>query len=127
MAMSRCPGSRSLTGWPSMLIVPEVTSSRPATIRSAVVLPQPDGPTSTSSSPSLTARSSALTAVVPSPNRLVTDASSIRATRTSLPHAQRQALDQVPLEDQVDDDGRDRADQRAGHQCRDAGGASGRQ
>src|SRR5580693_628533 len=111
--MYRCLGSRSLTARPSMLIVPEVTSSRPATIRNAVVLPQPEGPTSTSSSPSPTSRSSALTAVVPSANRLVTDLSSILDNAVSLlPHAQRQALDQVPLEDQVHDDRRDRADQR---------------
>src|SRR5215472_13048036 len=117
--MSLCLGSTSLTGRPSMLIVPEVTSSRPATIRSAVVFPQPDGPTSTSSSPSPTIRSSESTATVPSPNRLVTESSSIRANLP--PHAQRQALDQVPLEYQVDDDRRDRADDRAGHQRRDAG------
>src|SRR5260221_5608650 len=115
MAMSRCLGSTSLTSWPSILMVPEVTSSRPATMRSAVVLPQPDGPTRTSSSPSPTARSSAETAVVPSGNRLVTDSSSIRAN-VALPtcpcllaHAQRQALDQVPLEDQVHHDRRDHA------------------
>src|SRR5580704_12542744 len=59
-------------------MVPELTSSSPATIRSAVVLPQPDGPTSTSSSPSATSRSSALTAVVPSGNCLETASSTIR-------------------------------------------------
>ena len=37
---------------PSMAIVPSVTSSRPAIIRSSVDLPQPDGPTKTQNSPS---------------------------------------------------------------------------
>src|SRR5450432_2445873 len=107
MAMSRCRGSTSLTSRSSMKIDPDVTSSSPATIRSAVVLPQPDGPTSTSSSPSPTSRSSDCTAVVPSGNRLVTESSTIRDTSHapslySLAHPQGQSLDQVPLEDQVD-------------------------
>ena len=37
--------------------LPSVMSSSPATIRSAVVLPQPDGPTRTTNSPSATSRS----------------------------------------------------------------------
>src|SRR6476646_7526494 len=41
---------------------PASTSSRPASIRSAVVLPEPDGPTSTMNSPSAMSRSSASTA-----------------------------------------------------------------
>ena len=41
-------------------------SSSPATIRSAVVLPHPDGPTKTISSASSTCRSSSETAFVPS-------------------------------------------------------------
>ena len=44
MAMSRSIGGRSFTTLPSMLISPEVISSSPATMRSVVVLPQPDGP-----------------------------------------------------------------------------------
>ena len=52
MAMSRSAGSRSLTTRSPIRSVPEVTVSRPATIRSSVDLPQPEGPTSTTSSPS---------------------------------------------------------------------------
>jgi hypothetical protein len=37
-----------------MRIVPSLMSSSPAIIRSAVVLPQPDGPTRTRNSPSAT-------------------------------------------------------------------------
>ena len=80
MAMSRSRGSMSLTGRPPMKMVPAVTSSRPATRRSAVVLPHPDGPTSTISSPSAIDRSSDLTAVVPSGNCLVMPSSTIVAT-----------------------------------------------
>src|SRR4249920_3912731 len=41
---------------------PASTSSRPASIRNAVVFPEPDGPTSTMNSPSAMSRSSASTA-----------------------------------------------------------------
>ena len=44
---------------------PSVTSSRPATMRSSVDLPHPDGPTSTSSSPSATSRSTSSHGDVP--------------------------------------------------------------
>ena len=47
-------------------IAPSLISSSPATIRSAVVLPQPDGPTKTMNSPSPIASSSESTARVPS-------------------------------------------------------------
>src|SRR5213594_846245 len=65
-AMSRSIGARSFTTLPSMLISPEVMSSRPATMRSVVVLPQPDGPTSTTNSWSWISRFTSLTAWVPS-------------------------------------------------------------
>src|SRR3954447_5447465 len=45
-----------------MKMPPSSTSSSPASIRSAVDLPDPEGPTSTSSSPSPSVRSSASTA-----------------------------------------------------------------
>ena len=51
--MSRSFDSTSLTTLPSIAIVPPVISSSPASIRSSVDLPQPDGPTSTTNSPSL--------------------------------------------------------------------------
>ncbi len=65
MATSRCRGDTSLTTWPPKLTVPDVISSRPATILSAVVLPQPDGPTSTTNSPSATSRLRASSAFTP--------------------------------------------------------------
>ena len=66
MAMSRSFGGTSLTTRSPMLTSPWLITSRPATIRSAVVLPQPDGPTRTMNSLSAMSRSSACTAVVPS-------------------------------------------------------------
>lgn len=46
-----------------MRIDPLVTVSRPAIIRNVVVFPQPDGPSSATSSPGSIARSMPLTAV----------------------------------------------------------------
>src|SRR4029079_13257182 len=50
--MSRSFESTSFTGLPSMATVPAVISSRPASMRRSVDLPQPEGPTSTMNSPS---------------------------------------------------------------------------
>jgi hypothetical protein len=66
MAMSRSFGGIPLTTRSPMRRVPLEMSSRPATIRSAVVLPHPDGPTRTMNSPSAMSRLSSRTASVPS-------------------------------------------------------------
>src|SRR5579863_8630041 len=50
MAMSRSFGDTSFTTRSPMRISPPVASSSPAIIRSAVVLPHPDGPTNTKNS-----------------------------------------------------------------------------
>ena len=55
--MSRARGGRSLTTVSPIAISPSVIDSRPAIMRSRVDLPQPDGPTSTTNSPSRTSRS----------------------------------------------------------------------
>jgi hypothetical protein len=65
MAMSRSFGVSSFTTVPPIRISPSEISSRPATIRSAVVLPQPDGPTSTRNSPSWTSNERSVTAWKP--------------------------------------------------------------
>src|ERR1700674_3473478 len=62
MAMSRSFGGHRLTTRSPMRMVPELTSSRPATSRSVVDLPQPDGPTSTTNSSSSISRSRSVTA-----------------------------------------------------------------
>src|SRR5579871_1092034 len=63
MAMSRSFGETSFTIRSPMRISPLVDSSNPAIIRSAVVLPQPDGPTRTINSLSRISRLMLLTAV----------------------------------------------------------------
>src|SRR5712691_3941622 len=60
--MSRSFGGRSLTTRSPIEISPAVISSRPATMRSVVVLPQPDGPTKTMNSLSRMVRFTSLTA-----------------------------------------------------------------
>src|SRR5689334_4082469 len=54
--MSRSDACLSSTGSPSIRIWPDVISSSPAMARSVVVLPQPDGPNSTTNSLSLMVR-----------------------------------------------------------------------
>jgi hypothetical protein len=56
MAMPRWLGGTSLTTRPSISSVPLVIFSSPATIRSSVDFPQPEGPTNTISSPVLMSR-----------------------------------------------------------------------
>ena len=57
MASLRLAGASPVTSRPSMLMVPPVVSSRPAIRRSSVDLPQPEGPTKTTNSPSSMSRS----------------------------------------------------------------------
>src|SRR6188472_4245280 len=63
-----------------MRISPSVMSSSPATILSTVVLPQPDGPTSTMNVPSGISRSKSFTASVPSAKTFRTLSRTISAT-----------------------------------------------
>ncbi|OAX55347.1 hypothetical protein A5N15_10455 [Rothia kristinae] len=55
--MSRSLEGRSVASFSPMWMLPSVTSSSPASIRSTVDLPQPEGPTSTRNSPSRMSRS----------------------------------------------------------------------
>ncbi|CAH0306634.1 hypothetical protein SRABI05_04866 [Agrobacterium fabrum] len=57
MARPRSAGAFSVASLPSMTILPPETSSSPAISRRSVDLPQPDGPTKTTNSPSLISRS----------------------------------------------------------------------
>ena len=56
MPMLRWLGLRLETSRPSMVILPALGVSKPATMRSTVVLPQPDGPSSEMNSPFSTSR-----------------------------------------------------------------------
>src|SRR6185503_16074043 len=80
--MSRSFGAMSLTTRSAIRISPDDASSSPATIRNAVDLPEPDGPTSTVNSPSGTDRSSVSTARVPSGNTFETPENAMLATCT---------------------------------------------
>ena len=51
MLTLRRRGLTQVTSSPSRTTLPEVGSSKPAIIRSVVVLPQPDGPSSEKNSP----------------------------------------------------------------------------
>src|SRR5437762_13345754 len=82
MAMSRSRGGRCVTDRAPMRMSPLVTSSRPAIIRSVVVLPQPEGPTRTRNSWSRTVRSIPATART-SPNRFSTRSRTTSAMRES--------------------------------------------
>src|SRR5215469_7365790 len=60
--MSRSIGGNSLMTLSSIMMRPEVIDSSPATMRNVVVLPQPEGPTSTTNSLSRISRLTSLTA-----------------------------------------------------------------
>src|SRR6476646_389547 len=60
--MSRCEARFQVTSSPPRKIRPAVGSSRPAIMRSVVVLPQPDGPSRQKNSPSLTVKVESFTA-----------------------------------------------------------------
>src|SRR5215203_5289542 len=62
MAMSRSFGGTYVSLRSPRQMLPSLTSSRPASLRSDVDLPQPDGPTRTRNSPTATSRSSLSTA-----------------------------------------------------------------
>src|ERR687896_780678 len=59
MATSRSRAARWLTRSPASRTSPSVAVSRPATMRSVVVLPQPEGPSRQTTSPDATSRSTA--------------------------------------------------------------------
>src|SRR6266581_3718728 len=77
-------GTSPSTHSPPMKISPELGRSRPAIIRSRVVLPHPDGPSSTKNSPARMDRSTPSTAWK-SPNRLLRLRSSTPTTIRALP------------------------------------------
>ena len=53
MFTARLLGGMSPMSWPSIRMSPSVGTSRPASMRSNVVLPQPDGPSSAKNSSGL--------------------------------------------------------------------------
>src|SRR3954451_25345315 len=82
MAMSRAFGGTSFTTRSPMRTWPRDTDSSPATIRSAVVFPHPEGPTSTMNSLSAIDRLSSWMASVPSSKIFHTSSKTISAMRS---------------------------------------------
>src|SRR5437879_3450552 len=116
MATLRLPGSARVTSRPPMNTVPSLDCSNPAMVRSSVVLPHPDGPSSAKNSPSTMDTSRPSTARTPFGYTVDSPASSIPAIRlcpaNSCLYPSVEA-EPVPLADeQVQHDHRDRVQQR---------------
>src|SRR4051812_34096612 len=112
--MSRSIGARSLTTWSSIRMRPEVMLSSPATMRKVVVLPQPEGPTSTTNSLSRISRLTSLTACTSSYFLL-----RLRITTCAIGLPLHRAGDPGHVmfdEERVHKGHRDRPQQGAGHQ-----------
>src|SRR5512133_1818945 len=114
--MSRSFGALLLATSPSMIRSPWVMSSRPATMFRVVDFPHPDGPTRMMNSPSSIFRLKSSTASAPSGYRLTTWSRTISATGTpsvdvsALDRPGREPGDDPALEEQDDEDERDRDD-----------------
>src|SRR5271165_276890 len=120
--MSRSFDSTLLTTLPSMAIVPPEISSSPASMRSRVDLPHPDGPTSTMNSPSWISNPMPwMTLVLPNVFSMfwkVTDAiAQPRQNRASaLCRTSGEAADHVALECVIDRRRRQGIDEADGHE-----------
>src|SRR5512145_2843225 len=102
MATSRYLGRTSLIRSAPIWISPEVTSSRPATMRIVVVLPQPEGPSRTRNSLSLISRSSLSTAMKP-PKLLVTPLNLTDAMGSTFDSAEGESAHEMLLDDEGED------------------------
>src|SRR5919198_6325157 len=105
--MSRSFGGTSFTIRPPIEIVPSLIRSRPATMRSAVDFPQPDGPTRIRNSPSATSRLTSRRATTRPGYTLVTASNVTPAIASALQALRRDAADEVPLGDEEQHDQRD--------------------
>src|SRR4051812_26693825 len=93
-------GGTSLTTLPAISTSPDVAASSPAAMRSTVVLPEPDGPTSTRNSPSAIRSSRPSTATAPLSNTFRNARNSTSATSGSIPRGDQVAVPQrTPLWD----------------------------
>src|SRR5260221_75099 len=122
MDRPRLAGGALATWTPSILISPPDTSSRPAISRRSVDLPQPDGPTKTTNSPSSMSRSSA-GMMTTSPNAFRTlrrtkrPIMSLPCSRSlSLDGSEGQAAHQLALREPAEDHDRRDGDRRGGRQ-----------
>src|SRR5688572_20226857 len=105
MAMSRFCGGSAVTSRSPKYTRPDVGASRPAIMRSVVVLPQPEGPTNVKNSRSPISTDTSSTAVTRRPKCLLT-CSSRTATATLL-RAHAETAEQVLLQEEHEGKGRD--------------------
>src|SRR6202140_4590315 len=102
---TRMPRAGEDTTRPAILISPDVGCSRPATQRRVVVLPQPEGPSSTTISPAGTAKLTPSIAGRPIANCLRKSVTSSVAVMISPSHPRKRSLavtvDLVPIGDPV--------------------------
>src|SRR5215204_5115755 len=104
--MSRSFGGTSFTTRSPIAIAPSLIRSRPATIRSAVDFPHPDGPTRIRNSPSATWRVRSSTATTGPGYTFVTWSNATRAIALALQTLGGDAAHEVPLGEQEQDDHR---------------------
>src|SRR3954451_14543485 len=116
--MSRSFGVTSFTTRSPIRTRPSLMSSSPAAMRSAVVLPHPDGPTRTMNSPFTTLRSSWSTALVPSGKTFETASKTPLATGLLLDAAADEPAHEGPLRDHEDDRDREHRDDRRDRELR---------
>src|SRR4051794_17288113 len=116
--MSRSFGVTSFTTRSPIRTRPSLMSSSPAAMRSAVVLPHPDGPTRTMNSPFTTLRSSWSTALVPSGKTFETASNTTLATGLLLDAAADEPAHEGPLRDHEDDRDREHRDDRRDRELR---------
>src|SRR6266702_4921278 len=107
--MSRSFGATPFIARPPIAIEPSLGSSRPAIMLSKVDLPQPEGPTRTTNSPSSISRSMSLS-TSSAPNLL----QNLRIVKAAMPHllhsASRQPAHKITSTHHVDEQGRRRRD-----------------
>src|SRR5215470_2450551 len=109
MATSRSAGRTSVISSPPISMLPSSASSSPAIVRRRVVLPQPDGPTSTVNSPSGMSRSTPRTAWTPRKclcSRVTFSCAIDPCPLLAAHRAQGQAADQMALHEHAEPDGR---------------------
>src|SRR4029453_19266184 len=104
--MSRSFGGTSFTTRSPIAIVPSLIRSRPATIRSAVDFPHPDGPTRIRNSPSATSRVRSSTATTGPGYTFVTPSNATRAIALALQSLGGDAAHEVSLGEQEEHDHR---------------------
>src|SRR5258708_2398565 len=111
--MLRSAGGNGVISRPSSRNSPAEGSSRPAMMFISVLLPQPDGPTSTRNSPSAILMEM-LWRILVGPKLFCTLIRSSVAMNSPFDRTRHQAADEIFAGDQVDDQRRNRRDERAG-------------